>query len=582
MEPLSRSDISDFEKDHEDGSPLEDTSKRRRIARACDVCRRKKIRCDGQYPCSNCAAYQTECVSSNVPKKRATPRGAKYIQNLELRCRHLETLLAEAIPGCNINEMLDATASASPGGQLQGRRSIDNLSGSQMLADAQRPESEDDEDLAERFGYLMSKDDGASEYLGASNTATILISSAKRIQGITGDDTFNQFCQTSQAQIEAAQAEANRRDLSSLVGETFAPPQLFYPDLQTCMMYIQAYFETVQVIYPLFDKEEFLRDCKPLLERQGANHDLEMCIIFLVVMALGSHVVHCDFPGDTKSMGWTLYAQAHRLLLRVMQKQSLRAVQGMILLSLYMQPSGRTDSLWLMVGSLVRSAQSLGIHRKLPDYTSQDGKNNRMTKVELEARKHAFWTIYILDNNLAVISGKPAAIHDCDCDQDLPDGTADELPTLGMLMCMDGKPFNFFNAQIQLAQISCDAQKRLYSAKAMNDLSKQQISAIINELHQRLLTWCHNLPPLLRPTTDGLAHHGLLEASRSPNIRTLLLVPLLHLRYHNTIMTIHRRNFEEYSKDASSGHNTPSIHSADSRTIALSAARASLRVVLSR
>jgi hypothetical protein len=43
----------------EDGSrsttaPLQ---KRRRVTRACDECRRKKIKCDGKQPCTHCTVY---------------------------------------------------------------------------------------------------------------------------------------------------------------------------------------------------------------------------------------------------------------------------------------------------------------------------------------------------------------------------------------------------------------------------------------------------------------------------------------------------------------------------------------------
>ena len=31
--------------------------KRRRVTRACDECRRKKIKCDGMQPCTHCTVY---------------------------------------------------------------------------------------------------------------------------------------------------------------------------------------------------------------------------------------------------------------------------------------------------------------------------------------------------------------------------------------------------------------------------------------------------------------------------------------------------------------------------------------------
>src|SRR5947207_2735056 len=42
------------------GTPMKTTSpmqKRRRVTRACDCCRRKKIKCDGKQPCTHCTVY---------------------------------------------------------------------------------------------------------------------------------------------------------------------------------------------------------------------------------------------------------------------------------------------------------------------------------------------------------------------------------------------------------------------------------------------------------------------------------------------------------------------------------------------
>lgn len=42
------------QKDH-DAKPT--MQKRRRVTRACDECRRKKIKCDGKQPCTHCTVY---------------------------------------------------------------------------------------------------------------------------------------------------------------------------------------------------------------------------------------------------------------------------------------------------------------------------------------------------------------------------------------------------------------------------------------------------------------------------------------------------------------------------------------------
>jgi hypothetical protein len=40
-----------------EGKSTAPTQKRRRVTRACDECRRKKIKCDGKQPCTHCTVY---------------------------------------------------------------------------------------------------------------------------------------------------------------------------------------------------------------------------------------------------------------------------------------------------------------------------------------------------------------------------------------------------------------------------------------------------------------------------------------------------------------------------------------------
>ncbi|KAL6157607.1 hypothetical protein ACJQWK_07485 [Exserohilum turcicum] len=44
----------------DDQAPKPQPQKRRRVTRACDECRRKKIKCDGKQPCTHCTVYSYE------------------------------------------------------------------------------------------------------------------------------------------------------------------------------------------------------------------------------------------------------------------------------------------------------------------------------------------------------------------------------------------------------------------------------------------------------------------------------------------------------------------------------------------
>ncbi|KAK2592265.1 Glucose-responsive transcription factor [Conoideocrella luteorostrata] len=70
--------------------------KRSKVSRACDECRRKKIKCDaqsdtGEAPCSSCARSNTQCLFSRVPQKRGPSKG--YIKELADRIHSIENKL---------------------------------------------------------------------------------------------------------------------------------------------------------------------------------------------------------------------------------------------------------------------------------------------------------------------------------------------------------------------------------------------------------------------------------------------------------------------------------------------------------
>jgi hypothetical protein len=67
------------------------------VSRACDECRRKKVKCDaasetGEEPCSNCRRSSIRCLFSRIPQKRGPSKG--YIKELADRIHHIEGKLA--------------------------------------------------------------------------------------------------------------------------------------------------------------------------------------------------------------------------------------------------------------------------------------------------------------------------------------------------------------------------------------------------------------------------------------------------------------------------------------------------------
>ncbi|KIM69740.1 hypothetical protein SCLCIDRAFT_19528 [Scleroderma citrinum Foug A] len=85
--------------------------KKRKIDRACDACRRRKIKCDGPRTennvCTNCMQYGKLCSYVEASKPRGPPKA--YVTSLEDRLERMEALLKRLRPEENFSDELGPT-----------------------------------------------------------------------------------------------------------------------------------------------------------------------------------------------------------------------------------------------------------------------------------------------------------------------------------------------------------------------------------------------------------------------------------------------------------------------------------------
>ncbi|WVQ78352.1 hypothetical protein IAT38_000437 [Cryptococcus sp. DSM 104549] len=85
-----------------------DDGKKRKIQRACDACRKKKIKCDGPQNslstsrCLYCQELGLECTYVESTSRRGPPKG--YVESLEQKCGRLERLLNQLQPNVDVTQ----------------------------------------------------------------------------------------------------------------------------------------------------------------------------------------------------------------------------------------------------------------------------------------------------------------------------------------------------------------------------------------------------------------------------------------------------------------------------------------------
>ncbi|KAL1998810.1 hypothetical protein VTN02DRAFT_5538 [Thermoascus thermophilus] len=88
--------------------------KRSKVSRACDECRRKKVRCDatseaGVETCSNCRRLGVACQFSRVPMKRGPSKG--YIKELAERLNTLESQMQPSMSHADMQYQMNEVSS---------------------------------------------------------------------------------------------------------------------------------------------------------------------------------------------------------------------------------------------------------------------------------------------------------------------------------------------------------------------------------------------------------------------------------------------------------------------------------------
>lgn len=544
--------------DTQGGLELEDRedAKRRRIARACDMCRKKKIKCDGKMPaCSHCINYKTECNFTHVEKKRAPPKGAKYIEGLENRLGRMEALLKlsgllsdedvdrtdlgtlekkladktrskspEATPANTPRRELSAgqvpTTLSPPANTPQANKipSPKSSTASPKPTERDKPE-EEVEALSDMMCSLVTNNYGETRYIGSSSGFSIF--SPKGIQWISekmGDNSFQDMI--SKAVSDDTKWVYWRPEIFSdmFARRTFMPLPPKHEALSLC----KDYFDNFNLIFPLFHEPTFMH----LVHRQYSREPYEgsgWWASFNVTLAIAYRirVMSNLVSPEEDNKAWMYLKNSMGVLTELtMRNLDLLSVQALLGMAMFLLGTPNPQPSFFLVAAAIRLSNSIGLHKR--------GSGFNLNPVEIEQRKRVFWIGYLLDKDICLRSGRPPAQDDDDMNVDLP--SEDPVDNIGNVPVTDGRgKINLFRLMCTFAVIESKVYKQLYSTKA----SKQSDGALLNtigELDKELEEWKDAIPIDIRPEHEIKCDHPPL----------LLHIVVLHFAYYNVLTTIHR------------------------------------------
>lgn len=309
------------------------------------------------------------------------------------------------------------------------------------------------------------------------------------------------------------------------------PVDLFGPEV---LRYVDAYFSTVQVVFPILDRERFLAQLSAAATDSTFAQSHSWLALLNAVLASGCRVTHSDESAEafktSACEAWRYFQTALSYEPQLIHGTTdLTAVQAMAVMAVFAQGLSSPQRLEYTLSSIAsRLAQSLGLNR-------QPSADWNLTDDEVRERNRVFWVIYCLDRTIALRCGRPAVICDDEISCSFPRGLC-MVPQGGdsAAATAEGQPdFDFFQSLTKLARIAGHISRSLYSSTAIL-LPCSRLLPTLNRLMQDLELWLHALPINIRPGTPVariLGRCGLLR----------IQIIILHSSYYYALCSIFRR-----------------------------------------
>ncbi|KAF6762750.1 fungal-specific transcription factor domain-containing protein [Ephemerocybe angulata] len=518
---------------------------RRRVWRACESCRRKKIKCDGCEPtCSQCSASGSQCTWLQTKDRAALSR--HYVQELEARLLHMESLFQQIAPTLQTGEAANGlgplpagiTSSVDPSTPVTTTTTT-NIAPPSTHVDA---DSTIDDDFSESFGQLALDEYGHMRWIGGSSTMSLIQS----FKALTTSPLHRISPMEEDPQAPGPSVNKLYFPAAIFFGKVDAlpgPEEVEYPERDLADRLVDAYFSRLHYLMPVIDKPTFLAKYKLLMDNTSnptwARTETPFLSLVFSVFACAASLVQdprlaVSGRDDDGGMGMVYYERA--LILQYISHANIQMahVQCFILMSSFLCSINCLPQAWILIGQAVRNGQDLGLHRS--------PRRLNVPNIEKETRRKVWWGVYTLDRMLALALGRPLGINDTDCDVELPVDVEDEdlADYYGGAQVTQPSLMAGFIYMIKLYEIGGRMLRQVYALDVCRDHlepdRKAELQRTVENLDNELTKWCNELPAVYKtqPQKDEQASMGIVLCSH----------------YYSLVTTLHR-NFLPVKRDDS-------------------------------
>ncbi|RPD67176.1 hypothetical protein L226DRAFT_549800 [Lentinus tigrinus ALCF2SS1-7] len=383
---------------------------RTRVSYSCGECHRRKQKCDRQIPCSH-------CIARKVPELCKSYTPGKTDQDIHVRLARLEQIIETALP--HYWSQGNATP-LSDSGSHDKRRSMSPMDD----GNRSQPEEEDPSGGMFESGRWYGKSaaglvaaPAVLEQLQSMVPSPADSSAANSPYSMNqaSGDIFKMDQKPTLLPIDQQNASERLQRLMRDCGYSTDRLQNMFDELpprKTRDDLIDHYFAAINwTRYPI-SEHEFRNQYAAFVanEHSLANpNNIRFLPLLFVVLAIAVRLAPDRIGGTEqtrKTAGSRYYWCSRRALLIIaaIQPDCFEIVLTRMLSARFLVLDRRMTESWSQLGAAVRTAQAIGLHR--------DGVDMGMEPLQVERRRRIWSNLYHADRSIALVLGRPMAIHD--------------------------------------------------------------------------------------------------------------------------------------------------------------------------
>ena len=257
--------------------------------------------------------------------------------------------------------------------------------------------------------------------------------------------------------------------------------------------FVTAFFDRVHPMMPIIDRSEFL---KHYYSMNSTSPGVSLLLLQSLLLSGSTTYKHPDLTLDAREVSWRLYVRAKALMEHRFEQDRLTLVQAHLLFSTFGCDScdDTIQNMWLSIGSAVRIAEGMGLHRDLGNANASQAMRRQWRRL--------WWTVFVHDTLCSFEWGRPRAINLADTDVQLLSPEDFQSEEGGSLPSAEHT--TFFIQLCELCFIISDwldifrpgGPKR--SRHSESEVRQEKIQKT-RECITKALSWLQNLPAILQP-----------------------------------------------------------------------------------